>query len=171
MILRPATHNDCPAIAKLWNPIIRDTLVTFNSQTKSSQDIAALLAARAQAGRCFLLAENDGAVLGFATYDQFRGGVGYAHTMEHTIILDETARGLGLGRALLQAVETHATAGGAHSMFAGVSADNHRAVAFHQAVGYSVVGHLPQVGFKFGKWLDLILLQKYLSASDTLTSS
>ena len=110
----------------------------------------------------FFVATQDDQVLGFAKYGQFRGGVGYGKTMEHTVILSADARGRGVGRALMTVVEDHARAGGAHSMFAGVSSENPDGVAFHKTLGYHQVAVLAQVGRKFDRWFDLHLLQKML---------
>ena len=165
MTLRPATPDDAAAIAAVWNPFIREGFVTFNSALKPPAEIAALIQARTAAGHGFLVAEENGAVAGFATYGQFRAGVGYAHTMEHTILLAPGAGGRGLGRALMAALEDHAAAAGAHSMIAGVSAANPPGIAFHAAIGYAERARLPQVGFKAGRWLDLVLMQKMLSAA------
>ena len=160
MTIRPATPADAAAVAAIWNHYIRDTAVTFNSAEKSPTEVADLIASRP----AFLVAAGaDGAVLGFATYSRFRGGVGYAQTMEHTILLAPGASGRGLGRGLLTAVEDHARAGGAHSLFAGVSGENPEGRAFHAAMGYAVAAILPQVGRKFGRWMDLVLMQKFLS--------
>ncbi|MEZ5913881.1 MAG: N-acetyltransferase family protein [Paracoccaceae bacterium] len=158
--LRPATQGDADAIAALWNPVIRDTLFTFNAVEKSAADIAELIAAKTASGHPFLLGELDGALAGFVTYSQFRGGVGYARTMEHTIILAESARGHGLGRALMRAVEDQARQAGIGSLIAGVSAANPQGRAFHAALGYREIAVLPAVGFKWGRWIDLVLMQK-----------
>jgi L-amino acid N-acyltransferase len=165
MIIRPAVAGDVPAILAIWNPVIRDTLVTFNSAEKSAADLNAMLEDKAAHGFAFLVAEDPatGGLLGFVTYGQFRGGVGYARTMEHTIILAPDARGRGVGRALMQAIETHAAAGGAISIFAGVSAGNPEGRAFHAAIGYAEAAILRDVGYKFGKRLDLVLMQKFLA--------
>lgn len=160
-MIRPAAPADCPGIAAIWNPIIRDTAVTFTTAEKTAEGLAATLAEKAAAGLPFLVAE-DGGLLGFATYGPFRAGPGYARTMEHTIILGPAARGRGVGRALMAAVEDHARARGVHSMFAGVSAENPAARAFHAAVGYAEIAVLPEVGWKFGRWMDLVLMQKRL---------
>ena len=162
MILRPAVAGDAGSIAEIWNPFIRDTAITFNSVEKSAQDIAADIAARSAAGHAFLVAEDWGVCLGFAAYGQFRAGPGYARTGENTIILGPGAQGRGVGRALMAALEDHARAANIHSMIAGVSAENPGGVAFHERLGYARVAVLPQVGWKFGRWLDLILLQKRL---------
>lgn len=158
MNIRPATPGDAAAVAAIWNPVIRDTTVTFNAVEKTKADLAALIAGRA----CFLVAEEAGDLLGFASYTQFRGGVGYAHTMEHSVILSPAARGRGLGRGLLTAIEDHARAAGAHSMIGGVSSGNPAAIGFHAAMGYTEVAVLPEVGRKFGRWFDLHLMQKRL---------
>ena len=143
--------------------MIRDTAVTFNSVEKTPDDLVQMIADKAHAGHGFLVAEHGGAVAGFASYGQFRGGIGYRHTMEHTIILGPQTRGLGLGRALMHGIEDHARNGGAHSIFAGVSAENPEGRRFHLAMGYTEIATLPQVGWKFGRWMDLYLLQKILS--------
>lgn len=165
-MIRPATPADCAAIAGIWNPIIRDTLVTFTTAEKTVGSLTATLAEKAAAGQTFLLAVEGASVLGFATYGQFRAGPGYARTVEHTILLGPAARGRGIGRALMAAVERHAAAAGAHSMIGGVSGANPAGRAFHAALGYREVAILSEVGFKFGQWLDLVLMQKFLDPSD-----
>lgn len=162
MTIRAATAGDIDAIAAIWNPAIRTGLATFNSVEKSPQDVQNLLKSCASAGHAFLVYEDAGTVIGFAFYTQFRGGKGYAHTMEHTIYIAPDAKGRGVGRALMSAIETHARDGGAHSIFAGVCAENSDGIAFHEACGYATIAHLPQVGRKFNRWLDLVLLQKHL---------
>lgn len=159
-MIREARPGDAPGIAAIWNHIIRDTAATFNSAEKPVEEIAQLITARAQAGRCFLVAEEAGAVVGFATYDQFRGGVGYRLTMEHTLHLSPDARGRGLGRALMLRLEDHARRAGVHVMVAAVTGENPEGRAFHEAIGYHWVGTLPEVGLKFGRFMDLWLLQK-----------
>jgi phosphinothricin acetyltransferase len=161
--IRHATPDDIAGILAIWNPVIRDTAITFNSAEKTPADLAAALRDKAAAGQGFFVATDGAATLGFATYGQFRGGVGYARTLEHTILLAPAARGRGIGRALMGAVCDHARAGGGHSLFAGVSAENPEGRAFHAALGFAEVARLPQVGWKFGRWMDLVLMQKFLS--------
>lgn len=158
MRIRAAIPDDAPRIEAIWSPQIRDTVVTFNALPKSAAEIAAMIAARP----CFLVLEGAGGVIGFASYDQFRGGVGYAHTMEHTIILAPAATGQGHGRRLMVDVLDHATAAGVHSMWAGVSGENAGAVVFHERLGFEHIAVLPEVGRKFDRWMDLILMQKRL---------
>jgi len=158
VIIRPATPADAVQVAQIWNPVIRTGTETFNSIEKTPDDVAHMIAARP----CTLVAEVDDCLIGFATYDQFRGGIGYRHTMEHTIILAPEAQGRGAGRALMDALEDHARSAGVHSLWAGVSGENAVGVAFHEKLGFEQVGILPEVGRKFDRWFDLVLLQKRL---------
>lgn len=160
-MIRPATAADCAAIAAIWNPIIRETPITFTTAEKTPEGLAAWIAGKAAADLPFLVA-TDGGLLGFATYGPFRAGPGYARTMEHTVILGPAARGRGVGRALMAVVERHAAARGVHSMIAGVSGENAGGRAFHAAIGYAEIAVLPEVGWKFGRWMDLVLMQKRL---------
>ncbi len=162
MILRPAGAADHPAILALWNPLIRETTITFSSEEKTPAALAAMIDGRRALGQEFFLASEGAELLGFATYAQFRGGDGYAHAMEHTVILGQAARGRGVGRALMSRLEDHARAGGAHTLFAGVSAENPAAVAFHAALGFRTLARIPEAGRKFGRWLDLLLMMKFL---------
>lgn len=162
MIIRPATEADIPQIMDMWNPQIRDTASTFTTAGKTAETLAATLAERAAAGHAFLVACEGARLLGLATVFPFRSGPGYVHTLEHSVLLIPEARGRGVGRALMQALETAAQAAGARHLIAGVSGENPGAIAFHKAIGFVEVGRLPGVGRKFGRWMDLILLQKTL---------
>jgi L-amino acid N-acyltransferase YncA len=161
MILRPARPADAEAIARIWNPVIRDSEITFNSVEMAPDDIRTMLHAKSDAGHPFLVC-TDGTLLGFATYGQFRGGAGYARTMEHTIVLAPGARGRGIGRRLMAELEAQARAAGVLSLWAGISASNPDGVAFHERVGFGHVARLPEVGWKFGQSYDLILMRKRL---------
>ena len=162
MIVRPARDEDVAQLACIQNPVIRDTAITFNPQERSEEDYRAAI----RTMPCFLVAEENGEVLGFVSYDQFRKGKGYARTAEHTIVLADEARGRGVGRALMQAAEEHAREAGIGSLWAGVSGENPDAVQFHARLGYEEVVRLPKVGFKFGRWMDLVLMRKWLLSEE-----
>ncbi len=159
MIIRQAQAQDTQAITQIVNDIVRDTLITFTTHLREPESVQRDIAAR---GPAFLVAEEDGVVLGFATYDQFRAGPGYAHTKELSINLASEARGRGVGRQLLQKLEMVAKEASVRVLVAGVSSANPTGIAFHVALGFSEVGRMPEVGFKSGQWLDLILMQKNL---------
>ena len=162
MIIRAAEPDDAPAICDISNPLIRDTTVTFTNEVREPQEISALIKVRIGA---FFVAENDGQVIGFATYSAFRGGPGYFHSKELSINLAPNARGKGVGLALLEKLERHAFENETHSLIAAISGENAAAQAFHAKLGYQQVAQIPEVGFKFGRYIDLILMQKILRPS------
>ena len=159
MRLRLAEPSDAAGIAVIWNQIISDTLATFTSVEKETDALASAIHAEPQRWH---VAESDGLILGFACYFQFRGGPGYAQSMEYTIHLAQGARGLGTGRALLAAVEDAARKEGAHSLYGGVSGANPEGQAFHIRTGFEKLATLPEVGRKNAQWLDLHLYHKFL---------
>ena len=163
MIIRAACAAEAPAIAEIWNRSIAETATTFTTALKTVDGLAQDILLREAEGKAFLVAEAEGRIVGFATYFQFRGGPGYAHTAEHSLMLDDLARGTGGGRALMAALEEHAREAGMHSLIAGVSGENPGGVAFHKAIGFRQIAVLPEVGYKFGRWMDLVVLQKILS--------
>lgn len=161
-MIRPAVPSDAPALAALLNHWILHTAVTFNPVPKTPDDILDMIAAKAAAGHAFLVAADGDTILGQASYGQFRAGQGYRSCMEHSISLRPGTPRKGLGRALLTAIEDHARAGGAHQMIAGVSGENAEGRAFHERLGYSHIATVPKAGFKFGRHIDLVLMQKFL---------
>lgn len=162
MIVRSARAEDAAGIADIWNSYIRDTAVTFTTVEKTQDGIAADIAARRGGGLAFLVAEAEGALAGFATSFPFRGGPGYRHTLEHSVLLAPGAERRGAGRALMARLEEAAREGGAHVLVAGVGGENTAGIAFHAAMGFETVGEMPQVGRKFGRWMALVLMQKIL---------
>ena len=159
-MIRQAVRGDAEAIAEIWNPMIRDSLVTFYPHPRSPAEIATLIATRAGEGHPFLVSHLGRELHGFGTYGQFRPGPGYARTMEHTIVLAPSAQGKGIGRALMAALEDHARGRGMHAMIGAITATNTESLRFHAALGYAEVGRLPEVGWKFGTFHDLVLMQK-----------
>lgn len=157
MIIRQAEARDAAAAARIHGHYVRDTLATFTTEEKPvdrwQEDILA---------GPFFVAEEGGTVLGFGTYGRFRSGPGYAQTAEHSVYLAPGAGGRGAGRALLAAVEKAAQEAGIRVMVAGISGANPAAVGFHRRLGYRETGRMPGVGVKFGRHLDLVLMQKNL---------
>ncbi|MDU8926643.1 GNAT family N-acetyltransferase [Alisedimentitalea sp. MJ-SS2] len=160
-MIRQAVSGDAAAIAAIWNPIIAETTATFTTEQKDEAVLAELIADR---GEAFVVADEGGFVLGFATYGPFRGGPGYAATAEHSVMLAKEARGRGVGRALLSRLEVIAQKNGIHVMIAGISGENEGAIAFHHRMGFAETARMPEVGRKFGHWLDLVCMQKILNS-------
>lgn len=161
MTVRSARAADAGAIAEIWNGYIGRTSVTFTAIEKSCDGIAADISARAPGG-LFLVAEAGGAVLGFATAGCFREGPGYRHTLETSLYVVSQARRRGMGCALMNRLEAAARAGRVHVLVAAISGENTDAIAFHARMGFTEAGRMAQVGRKFGRWRDLVLMQKIL---------
>ena len=157
-MIRAATAADAPGIQALWNLAIRDTLITFNSVEKTLDEVREAI----QSHDAFLVAQEGGMVLGYAAFGPSRAGIGYVPTKEHSIMLAPEARGRGIGRALMAQLADTARAQGVHSLIAGVSGSNPGAEEFHAALGFAKVAVVPEVGFKFDRWHDLVLMQKFL---------
>lgn len=158
MIVRPAREEDAGGIAVIINGVIRQTTISFKPKELSDAEVAAMI----RNAPAFLVAAEGRRIIGYASYDQFRRGAGYARTMEHSIGLLPESRGRGVGRALMTTLESHARAAGIGSLWAGLSGENPEGVAFHRSLGFEEVARLPKVGFKFGRWLDLVLMRKWL---------
>lgn len=161
-MIRPAATGDVPAIAAIINHLVRNTSVTVTTVEKTHDDVLHMLAERRALGHEVFVADQGG-ILGYATYAQFRPSPGYVRTMEHSVALTDAGQGRGIGRALMAAIEEHARTHGAHVMVAAITADNAASIRFHAVLGYAQVGLLPQVGYKFGRYHDLVLMQKILT--------
>jgi phosphinothricin acetyltransferase len=163
MTLRTATPADAHAIKAIMQPVVEGSTATFSSVERSVDEWATLIEGRLKEGRAFYVAEVDGIVAGYATYEQFRNfNNGYRYTMEHSVYLSDAAQGRGYGRILLITIEEHAREAGHKSMIGVIDADNTASIAFHEALGYKEVGRIPQSGFKFDRWLDALFMQKML---------
>jgi phosphinothricin acetyltransferase len=104
-----------------------------------------------------------GQLLGFASFGAFRPHPAYKYSVEHSVYVHHEHRGQGLGRMLLNRIIEEAEAFGAHSVIGAIDAENEASLRLHESLGFARVGTLPQVGFKFGRWLDLALMQKVVS--------
>ena len=118
---------------------------------------------RKKNGYPLLVARTDAArVAGFATFGDFRAWPGYRFTVEHSVHVAEESRGRGLGTALMHELLARGTALGKHVMVAGIDADNTGSIRLHERLGFEITGHLKEVGWKFGRWLDLVFMQRRL---------
>ncbi len=166
ILIRDAEPKDAPAIAAIWNPVIRETVITFWPSERDQAEIAAMITTRQTAGHGFFVAESAGEVIGFASYSQFRAGGGYAHSMEHSIQIAPGHKGRNLGRMLMHHLENHAKSSGARLMIGAITASNAASIAFHRTLGYAEWGRIPKAGRKFGEWHDLVLMGRDLCAAD-----
>lgn len=165
--IRPATPADLPAILDIYNHAVLHTTATYDHTPVSLESRQVWFAERQAGGFPVLVGVGDGGeVLGWASYGPFRPRLGYSRTVEHSVYLAPAAQGQGTGSQLLEALIAQATADGYHSMIGGVDGENDGSIRFHEGFGFRECGRLPQVGHKFGRWLDVVFLVRRLQEMD-----
>jgi phosphinothricin acetyltransferase len=162
MTVRRAVEADIPAITALYTDAVRHTTAIWNDTVVDEANRRAWREARVAAGYPVLVAEEEGAVVAYGSFGDFRAFDGYRFTVEHSVYVAEGSRRRGIASALVTALEGEARALGKHVMIAGIAADNDASIALHARLGFTETGRMPEVGFKFGRWLDLVLMQKRL---------
>jgi phosphinothricin acetyltransferase len=159
MIIRTATAADAQGLAEIYNHAVENTVAILNETLVDAENRAAWVAQRQGDGFPVLVAEEDGQVIGYASYGPWRPFHGFCETVEHSVYVRDGQRGKGLGRQLMQALIDQARADGLHMMVAAVTAGNDASIRLHEALGFEITARMPQVGQKFGEWLELIFLQ------------
>ena len=163
MYLRDARPEDATGIMAIYNHAVEHTTAIWNEVTVDAPNRERWMAERQSRGYPVLVAVNDGGqVLGYASFGDWRAFDGYRHTVEHSVYVHPNAQGQGVGRALMEALIERATALGKHVMVAAIEAGNRPSIALHERLGFVQTGHMPEVGTKFGRWLDLVFLQRRL---------
>lgn len=163
--IRAATVDDLADVLEIYNEVIAHSTAVYALAPATLAERHAWFAARTAAGYPVLVAVADGAVVGFASFGEFRGAwQGYRYSVEHSVHVRAERRGQGVGSALLQALFPLAAAMGRHVMLGAIDADNAGSIRMHERLGFVRVAHLREVGHKFGRWLDLVFLQRYLDA-------
>lgn len=159
MQIRDAGIADLKALTEIHNHAVVHTTAIWNDDPVDVDDRAAWLGERSCDGFPVIVAVDDSGVLGYASFGRWRPHSGFRLTVEHSVYVREGQHGRGIGRALLTELIDRARAQGVHVMVAAVESGNAGSVALHTKLGFAEVGRMPQVGVKFGRWLDLSLLQ------------
>jgi phosphinothricin acetyltransferase len=160
--IRDASEDDLPAILDIYNDVLTTSTAIYRDEPATLDERAAWFASRRKDGHPVLVAVEGGDVVGLATYGGFRAWPGYRFTVEHSVYVRADRRGHGVGRAVMDPLIDRARKAGLHVMIAGVDADNEGSIRFHERLGFTKAAHLREVGFKFGRWLDLVLMQRIL---------
>lgn len=162
MSIRYAVKEDCAAIAAIYNHAVINTAAIWNDQTVDADNRIAWFEARALLGYPVIVSEEDGVVTGYASFGDWRAFDGFRHTVEHSVYVHPDHQGKGLGLALMVRLIEEAKRIGKHVMVAGIEAQNQGSIHLHQKLGFTITGQMPQVGTKFGRWLDLTFMQLQL---------
>jgi phosphinothricin acetyltransferase len=167
MIIRPATPEDVPAIAAIYGHHVLHGLGTFEEVPPTEADMAARMAAVQGKAMPYLVAEKDGAILGFAYAAPFRARSAYRFTAEDSVYISPDAIGQGVGRALLSEVINACEALGVRQLTAVIGdSGNAASIGLHGALGFERTGASQSVGYKHGRWVDIVFMQKALNGGD-----
>lgn len=163
--IRPAVEADLPAILAIYNDAVLHTTAIWNETPVDLGNRASWFAARRDVGFPVLVADDGhshGQVLGYGSFGEFRPFEGYRMTVEHSVYVLDAAQGRGIGKMLLNALIEEARHMGKRVMVGAIDASNYASLALHETMGFEETGRMPGVGEKFGKRLDLVLVQKML---------
>ena len=155
-----ATIEDAAAICAIQNSVIARSNAIFVERPRTLAEVEVWLTERLESEWPILLAKTeDGEVMGYGTYGPFRAREGYRITVEHSVHVDESARGQGIGSMLLDALIAHARKAGFKVMVGAIDGGNETSLQFHSKHGFSETGRMPGVATKGGELLDLVLMQ------------
>ncbi len=163
IVIRPATAADLPAITAIYCEAVSHGTASFEIDPPDEAEMGRRMQALADGGFPYLVAEHDGAVIGFGYAGPYRARVAYRHTVEDAVYLADDARGQGVGGALLGHLIEEAAGRGFRQMVAVVGdSDNAASIRLHKAAGFDITGTLKDVGYKHGRWLDTVIMQRAL---------
>ncbi|WP_207540307.1 GNAT family N-acetyltransferase [Sabulicella rubraurantiaca] len=167
MMIRDARPEDLPAITAIYAHHVRTGTGTFEEEPPGEAEMASRLAKVQGAGCSWLVAEQDGQVTGYGYYAQFRDRSAYRFTAEDSIYVRDDVRGMGVGKALVQALLERAAAQGFRQMLAVIGdSGNAGSIGLHSSLGFRQVGTMKAVGLKFGQWVDVVTMQRALGEGE-----
>lgn len=166
MIIRDAVEADLQTVLAIHNEAIAGTTAIWDETEVDLENRLAWFLAKRAAGFPVLACEADGRLIGYASFGDFRPWSGYRHTVEHSVYVDRDHRRRGAAHLLLEALIGRADAAGKHVMVAGIEASNAPSIALHAGLGFHAAGRLREVGTKFGRWLDLVFMQRFVGRED-----
>jgi len=161
-VMRPATLADAEAIARIYNYYIQNSVITFEEEPLSVQDMAARLTETRGLSLPWLVAETDGAVVGYAYARKWRPRSAYRFSVETTIYLERGHEGRGIGKMLYSQLLPILRERGMHVAIGGVALPNEASIALHEKLGFELVATFRQVGFKHDRWVDVAYWQLVL---------
>ncbi len=157
--VRHAVENDLPAMLEIYNDIIAHTTAVWHYEPHTLAMRQQWFQQRRAEGFPVFVAMDNEKMLGFSSFGSFRPWPGYKHTVENSVYVAADSRGKGVAKLLLPPLIEEAKLLGIHAMVAGIEADNEISIALHKKFGFAEVAHFKEVGWKFGRWLDLKFLE------------
>jgi phosphinothricin acetyltransferase len=162
IMVRPAGEADLPAILAIYNDAVVNTTAIWNDTVADAANRRAWFEGRQRQNYPVFVAAEGEAVVGYASFGDFRAFDGYRFTVENSVYVRPEARRRGVASALLPALIARARELGKHVMVAGIAGDNEISIRLHARHGFVESARMPEVGTKFGRWLDLVFMQRKL---------
>lgn len=159
-MIRAATYDDLPGILEIYNDVIQNTTAVYSYQPHTLAIRQQWFAERNTNNFPVFVYETDGLVAGFSSYGPFRTWPAYKYTVENSVYVHPNYRGQGIAKQLLQMLIDDAVYKNHHAMIAGIDAENNVSMRLHEQLGFAEVAHFKQVGYKFGRWLDLKFFER-----------
>jgi L-amino acid N-acyltransferase YncA len=164
--IRQATMDDVPGILQIYNEVIASSTAIYIDDPVTLENRETWLREQHRRGYPVLVADQGGGdIAGFCSLSDWRGAwPGYRFTVEHSVHVRSDRRGAGIGRKLVEAIFPYARGLNKHIVIGAIDASNDVSIKFHGRLGFREVAHFREVGFKFGRWLDLVFMQRVLDA-------
>lgn len=163
MRVRAADRSDLPGILAIYNEVVASSTAIYTDQLSTLDERSDWFESRRRQGYPVLVAADGGAVIGFASFGDWRPWSGYAATVEHSVHVHASHRRSGVGRALLSALLPLARDAGKHVIVGAVDAQNSASLRLHESLGFERVAYFKQVARKFDRWLDLVFVQRFVA--------
>ena len=161
MQIRPATRADLPGILEIYNDAVLNTTATYDYEPRTLEHRTQWFEERQREGfPIFVAVDDSGRVAGWSALNPFHARIGYRFTSENSVYVAVDARGRGVGKLLLAPLIEGAKARGLHAIIAAIDAENEASIRLHAGFGFEKVGHFKQTGFKFGRWLDVVYMER-----------
>jgi L-amino acid N-acyltransferase YncA len=164
--VRPAGADDVPAMLAIYNEVVEHSTAIYSFKPSTLDERHEWFRVRSGGGWPVLAALRGGELVGYASFAEFRGAwPGYLFSVEHSVYVRADCRQQGIGTLLVQGLLTVAAAMDKHVMIGGIDAANHGSLRMHERLGFERVAHFREVGRKFGRWLDLVFVQRFIDSS------
>jgi phosphinothricin acetyltransferase len=167
IVIKPCDRSYAEPVLSIFNDVIATSTALYDYRPRTMEMMETWFQTKLQGGYPVLGALTpDGELMGFGTYGAFRIQPAYKYTVEHSVYVARAFRGHGIGRRLLEELIAVATQQGYHVLVGAIDAENATSIALHRQLGFQESGTLRQVGFKFGKWLDMVFYQLTLATPE-----
>ncbi|EEG09936.1 GNAT family N-acetyltransferase [Pseudogulbenkiania ferrooxidans] len=156
------------AILDIFNDAIVNSTALYDYKPRPAESMVSWFETKRKGGFPVIgVEDSDGQLLAFGSYSTFRAWPAFKYSVEHSVYVHKDYRGQGLGNTVMKALIAAARQNDVHAMMGGIDASNAGSIALHERLGFKHVATLPEVGFKFGRWLDLAFYQLLLDTPHT----